>query len=66
MERVELIKILENGLKAVQNSESDLALAKNLEILGGICKHESARIREEFVRKVDDRMFKTKLDTDSV
>jgi hypothetical protein len=66
MERVELIKILENGLKAIKKSDSDISLAKNLDILGGICKHESARIQEEFVRKVDERMFKTKLDTDPV
>lgn len=65
MERQELIKILENGLEVLRKSESDLALAKSLDILGGICKHESAKIREEFVRRVDERMFKTKLDTDA-
>lgn len=65
MERQELIKILENGLESVRRSDSNMSLARSLEILGGICKHESARIREEFVRRVDDRMFKTKLDTDA-
>ena len=65
MNKEELIKILENGLTAVRDAESDLALAKCLDILGGICKFESVRIREEFVRGVDDRMFKTRLDTEA-
>jgi hypothetical protein len=59
MNKTELIKILENGLLAIRNAETDMALAKVLDTVGGICKYESVKIQHQ----TNDRLFKTRLDT---
>ncbi len=56
MHREELIKILENGIKAIKSAETDMNLARCLDIMGGICKHESLKIQEALTRKIDDQL----------
>lgn len=62
MNREELIKVLENGLELLKNSESEMTVAKCLDTMGGICKYEASKIREDLVNKVESRLFKTRLD----
>ena len=62
MNRTELIKILENGITALKEADSDLSAAKVLSTMGGICKHESAQIEKDLINKVENRLFKTRLD----
>lgn len=56
MHRDELVKILENGIKAIKGADSDMALVRCLDIMGGICKHESQKIQDDLNRKIDDKL----------
>lgn len=56
MSKDELIKVLENGLAAVREADNELALARCLNILGGICKFEREQIERKFQARIDAKL----------